>query len=449
MRQLILLLPSTLLLSGCIGDLIEWGCFFSEDEEHCYQAAAVQESNPDDCAKVVTERFEHSNPPRDKCYLMIAENTGDITVCDDIEGGPASYTREGCIQNAMQHHGPESCADAQDETACRTAYALNGRTCGFGFTYDRTAVQCREEVEEPQAPEEEPTEQTDTLSNAEKADILTIADAAKGKYIELLEADIAAETDPGRLAGLQAYRDFLSQAGQTMEDAQASYETLSKFRQLFIDSYDPANDIQHFDVAAELDPGLFDAMRERLFGAGEPLTGIAKENAEAEHSLTIYQRMLEQQADNDFLKKDRIDRLSETIVSEFRDTVTGNVVDPATELAENLAGSAFFAVTYVGDALESFRAEAEHQMFLGLARAYNRRRDALQEQFPDRSPDELHQLAVQQVRDEPYRDNTNTGVVKHGNILANPNCSDGNNPLCIQDDVWWTAMDKTYRYNNR
>jgi len=28
-----------------------------------------------------------SNPPKDKCYLMVAENTGDLSACDKIKGG--------------------------------------------------------------------------------------------------------------------------------------------------------------------------------------------------------------------------------------------------------------------------------------------------------------------------------------------------------------------------
>ncbi len=100
-------------LTGCdlIGGMVEFGCLFSSDSSHCYQSAAVQQSNPDLCEKIEGKGFSGgSNPPRDKCYLMIAQNTGDYEICSKIKGGPASYTKEECVTEiAGEKVDPKGC----------------------------------------------------------------------------------------------------------------------------------------------------------------------------------------------------------------------------------------------------------------------------------------------------------------------------------------------------
>lgn len=97
-------------LSGCLGELMGVLCDFFPDSDHCFQSAAVQKADPYGCEKIKGEGFKGSNPPRDKCYLMIAENTGDYSACDYIKGGPMSYTKEDCIfAAAVKHDDPKGC----------------------------------------------------------------------------------------------------------------------------------------------------------------------------------------------------------------------------------------------------------------------------------------------------------------------------------------------------
>jgi hypothetical protein len=113
MRRLLRLSPivlAPLLLTGCLGELMAVICDFVPDADHCYQTAAVQAGQVEECEKIKGEGFKGSNPPRDKCYLMIAENTGDYSACDQIRGGPMSYSREECILGAAEkHEDPEGC----------------------------------------------------------------------------------------------------------------------------------------------------------------------------------------------------------------------------------------------------------------------------------------------------------------------------------------------------
>ena len=102
-----------LTLSGCIG-VFDFVCNFAgEQDYHCYQWFAVHEEDPDDCNNIrQAEKFQDagSNPPKDKCYLMIAERTGDPSGCERIEGGLMSYTVQECIwRAAVTARNPEIC----------------------------------------------------------------------------------------------------------------------------------------------------------------------------------------------------------------------------------------------------------------------------------------------------------------------------------------------------
>ncbi len=437
----VLALPCTLLLCGCLGDVMEVFCEASPDSDHCYQAAAVQEAEPETCDQVSGKNFKGSNPPKDKCFLQIAENTGDPSVCDSIEGGFMSYSKEECLDGVFRNHTVDSCKDAEDQIKCRTAYAKKFGECGDGYAFDKKAQTCA-----IRPPKEEGSD--DAIESKVEGDLTTIADAAKGKYMELLEKAIDDETDPNKLAGLQAYKHFLDKGGEKWEQVNATVDTLKDLKRLFIDAYDPSMNIDRMSVDKILEKGLFDRIKERVFGADKP-TGLSAENAQAEDALTVYATMLKRQGEIDFLQKGRKDRIQETIISKAKDQATEKLKDTVKETVEGAAGTAFGAVTAVGDALQAFQDEAQKQMFLGLARAYDRRREALAQQHPNMDPEELHQLTVKQVKEDPYQDNTQLAVVKHGNLLENKDCQDDSNPLCIDSRVWWTAMDKTYVYNHK
>ena len=49
-------------------------CKWDPDSKHCYQAEAVNAWDPSICAKIDGKEFKQygSNPPKDKCYMMVA-----------------------------------------------------------------------------------------------------------------------------------------------------------------------------------------------------------------------------------------------------------------------------------------------------------------------------------------------------------------------------------------
>lgn len=439
MRRLSLLLAAspTLLLAGCLGDVMEIFCEGSPDSDHCYQAAAVQEGKPEDCANVKGEGFSGTNPPKDKCNLQIAENIGDPSVCDNIEGGFMSYSKEECLDAVFRNHTVDSCEKAEDQVKCRTAFAQRFGECGDGYFLSKKTNVCVKRGTTASGTD-------DDIESKVEGDLNTIKDAATGKYMELLENAIEAETDPSKLAGLQAYKEFLEKGGEQLENVGTSIDQLKELKKIFLDAYDPSMDVDKMPVNKILDPGLFDKIKGRLFGEDEPT-----ERSKADDALSVYEAMLKRQGEIDYLKKGKMDRLTEAITSNVKDKLTGDLTEKVTGIVENAAGPAFKAVTFVGDAVKSFQEEAQKEMFVGLAAAYNRQRDAIKASQPGLDAEELHKRTVLSVKENPYADNPNAGVVKYGNILENPDCQDGGNPLCIDDRVFWTAMDKAYVYTHK
>jgi hypothetical protein len=441
MKKFVLLIAPvcSLLLAGCLGDVMEIFCETGPDSDHCYQAAAVQESDPDVCNKVAGEGFTGTNPPKDKCFLQIAGNTGDPSVCDGVEGGFMSYSKDECLENAFKNHSVEDCMTAEDEMKCRATWAKNGRGCGGEYVWNAASGAC--EIKKDQPSETENPFETDAV----KEDLKTIGDAGKSGYTKLLDWDIEHETDPARKAGLEKYKEFLENAGEKIDEVSTTFDKLQELKKIFIDSYDPKDAIENMSASSILADGFFDRLKDKLVGSEAPT-----ERDKAEDALTVYEKMLEQQKDNDFLQQGRLTRVSDTLIGKAKDEATGKLKESVEDIAKTVAGDAFAVVGIVDHALTSFQEEAQKEMFVGLAAAYNRQRDGIAQAHPDWSGEQIHAATVVNVKANPYEDVPNSGFVKYGNILENGDCKDaGNNPLCIDNRVFWTALDKTYEHTHK
>ena len=90
-------------------------------------------------------------------------------------------------------------------------------------------------------------------------------------------------------------------------------------------------------------------------------------------------------------------------------------------------------------------------MFTGLIKAYNRRRNGLENQYPLKIKAEIHKLTVDNVEKFPYTD-VKTGVLiaKYLNLLANEDCTVewNKNPLYLDRHAFWVAMQKSYEEVN-
>lgn len=89
---------SLFLFAGCIDDVVGNIELFicdgleGNEADHCYQDAAIRMSNPEVCEDV------QRAAPKSKCYLLVAEKTGDLETCEDITPGFATYDKQQCYQ---------------------------------------------------------------------------------------------------------------------------------------------------------------------------------------------------------------------------------------------------------------------------------------------------------------------------------------------------------------
>lgn len=91
-----------------VGSVEKLWCSFiknSKKNDHCIQDAAVRANNPDRCDQIKAESFSdlEGPAPRDKCYMLIAGQTGDDSFCDRVEGGMISYSQEECYEAAAKY----------------------------------------------------------------------------------------------------------------------------------------------------------------------------------------------------------------------------------------------------------------------------------------------------------------------------------------------------------
>jgi hypothetical protein len=97
----------TFFLSSC-DSILAWiwqlMCTRAPDTDHCFQFTAIQSGSAASCARIKWTKFKWSwsNPPRDKCYLTVAQNKKDHTICKKIVWWPLSYTQDECIKWVWQ-----------------------------------------------------------------------------------------------------------------------------------------------------------------------------------------------------------------------------------------------------------------------------------------------------------------------------------------------------------
>lgn len=205
-------LAAVLLLPGCgLGDLISFTCMFMPDGDHCYQAAAVQNADDDECAKISGKGFKGSNPPRDKCYLQIAENTGDYEVCRKIQGGMMSYTQEECITNIA--------TDNEDLEGCKRLTGNDYGVCRESIALKATVGRLKEINEEVEAAKSEAGADPDDKDAQEKlkkllakqSSLFEVApDAVKGQFFKDSREEIMKEVEDDDVKSLIAkeFTDF-------------------------------------------------------------------------------------------------------------------------------------------------------------------------------------------------------------------------------------------------
>ena len=155
---IIMIIASSFLFAGCdiLGILLGTNCDLLPDSAHCYQAAGGQSGDSSNCDKIKPPaEFAKmgSNPPRDKCYMMIAENTGDYSYCKKMKGGYGSYEPSECISEiAAWNADPKGC-----KMLTGAAYNSCKEALGNALTPERMSKLDDELSETKKALEDDPT----------------------------------------------------------------------------------------------------------------------------------------------------------------------------------------------------------------------------------------------------------------------------------------------------
>ena len=454
-------LAMPILFSGCLAGINKWACSFFDDPDHCMQNMAIQSANPDDCAHIKGEDFASSgsNPPRDKCYKTIAENTGDASICDEIEGGMYSYTKEECIAStAVKNDDPGACMGLSGESKRNCLSQLSSKIYpGSVMEIDDQIDLLEKELAEN--PDENLAEQLAGLKQRRDDYLDVMSDDNKSEYEALTDPMnkkaaldfYSGEIDEKTKDTLVALNNSLREKGEQLSDKE--YKALSD---MLAYKNDPKNDIENMDDEEILKL----RWNEKLSKAGDALKFWKSNRTEKEkkydEQLLFYKRMLERQKaiDNGLSQQQQdMEREMKNLGKNLKDKVGNAALEVGKEMAfgellDLVDSPASTPVNMVLDeALKTVQEEAANAEFRGLTRAYNQ---GMEEELAKAGGDieKAHKAVTENLQQNPYMYEEKHRFAKYGNLIENNDC-DGKNPHCIDKEVFWKAMKKSYKYQNK
>jgi len=460
LEALSVVLVAVFSLSGCV-TINDWACQFFDNKDHCYQNAAVQDANSEICEKIKGEDFEGvgSNPPKDKCYKRIAENTGDLTACDKIEGGLYSYTKEECVKNtSIKHVLPGGCLslDGADKEECIDRIKDLVMPGEVMIMDDKI-----KDLEEALKDSEDPDKQAELEKlKQDREDALEVMDDDYKKRYESstdpMNKKISMEAFMGDIDNktkdtLIALNNKLREKGQKMTD-----EEYKAYKDLLAFKNNPENDVSNMD-SEEL---LKLRWNEKLGNFKEKFKfwkiNPTPREKKLDEQLLFYQRMLERQKaiEKGLNKKQQeFERHKKTLTDKIKGDVYDAVMDEAknqafgvlNDLVESDAAGPTSMI--LGEALDVVQAEMKGAEFRGLVDVYDR---GMAEELASNGGDveKAHQSVVDKLQANPYAYAEGSSFSKYTNLLENKDC-DGKNPHCINRHVFWKAMKKSYKYQNK
>lgn len=456
------LLTSTLFLSSCLWAITEIMCdlWWVENMDHCYQAAAIQEADDEWCEKIKWSDFSSmwSNPPKDKCYKLIAENTWDISSCDKIEWWYASYTKEECILNASKKHtNPSWCMMLSWAAKKECMDAVWPKlTVWEALDMDKAIEDLKKELKK--WPDKELEEQLKWLEKRKKDYVDTLPKDKKERYENL--------SDPlNKEIRLDSYRTWDKKTRDALlalnEAARKRWETIPRkeyeaIRDMLKWKNDPKNDIEQMDDDELLKPRRY----EKISKAKEALkfwkANPTEKEKKLDQQLLFYQRMLERQAAIDKWyteKQQEFNREYDNLKKKWEDTILWKINDKLKKEAfwDLLDGDdlAWKSAAILWEALDVVKEEAKNSEFRWLVNAYDK---WMAEELSNYNwnIEAAHEAVKKRLQEDPYYYEDKRVFSKYGNLIENQECwPKNNNPLCLNKDIFFKAMKKSYKYQNK
>lgn len=446
-------------ISGC--SLLGWlegnVCDVTPDSEHCFQGAAVDEGSADACAKVKQPaKFKDmgSNPPKDKCYLMVAENTGDLEACNKIAGGLMSYTREECILGAaVANENPSGCQMLSGGDRAQCVSKLGPLiTPEKVLDVDSQIEILNNELAKGSDPNME--KQLKGLQDKKNDMLAVMTDANKkeyGRQSDPLNKEIIGDWAVGTIDNVT--KNKLVDMNEKLKAAGAGLtkEQYVTFRDYYTFVNDPANNIEKMDDAALAKDKFGDKVKNVVDKLKFWKTNDTSEEKALDEQIRFYERMSERQAGIDkglSVREQGVEKVLEKVKDAAVDKAGDMVKDKAVEeIFGEVAGNTVGATTKVlGEAIDEVKEAAKSAEFRGLVNAYDK---GMEDELGKAGGNvELaHQRVVKSLMADPYSYAQGDSFAKYGNLIENKDC-DGSNPHCVNKTVFWKAMKKSYTYQH-
>ncbi|MDO8584171.1 MAG: hypothetical protein Q7R83_03265 [bacterium] len=457
--QLFLLASAALLLPGCnlVGDTEGLACLIAPDSSHCYQDMAVSSGDSSICERVhQPERFKASgsNPPQDKCYLMVAQNTNNLDACKKIKGGFMSYTQEECILTvSLEYENPAGCQQLSGAAKTRCVGELGPKmTPDKVLEIDNQIDILNAELKNGSDTDLE--KQLKGLQDRRNGILAVMTKENKVQYeiqSDPLNKEIIGDWAVGTFDSATKNQLIdLNQRlkGQGMGMTANQYTAVRDYLS-FIN--DPENDIEKMDDAAIVKNRFGENVQNTVDKFKIWKTKDTQDEKALDEQLRFYERMLErqkgieaklsvhQQGISDFVENIKekaqdkgVDVAKDKLIEHLFGEVTGSTVGMTTKVLE--------------EALNEVKAAAKSAEFRGLVKAYDNGMAEEVGRFGG-SVEKAHAEVVKKLSADPYAYANGNSFAKYGNLIENKEC-DGSNPHCLNKDVFWKAMKKSYTYQH-
>jgi hypothetical protein len=214
---------------------------------------------------------------------------------------------------------------------------------------------------------------------------------------------------------------------------------------------DPANDIEKMDDSQIVK----DRVGEKVGKAVDWLkfwnSKDTPQEKQLDQQLRFYQRMMERQVAIDeglSVKEMNLNNTAEAIAEKVKEKGADMAKEKIIgDLFGETAGAATKVTSAVlGEAINTVKKEAQSAEFRGLVKAYD---DGMSEELSKfgGNVDKAHAAVVKKISEDPYTYASGDSFAKYGNLIENKEC-DGTNPHCLNKDVFWKSMKKSYKYQN-
>ena len=213
----------------------------------------------------------------------------------------------------------------------------------------------------------------------------------------------------------------------------------------------PENNIETMDDAAIVK----DRLGEKVGNVIDKLkfwkTNDTAAEKQMDQQLRFYERMLERQKGIDE-GLTTVEMNYENTVEKIKEKAVEKVADETKDkLIEHIFGEATGLTTKVttavlGEAISEVQDAAKAEEFRGLVNAYNK---GMEEELGKAggNVDKASAEVVKKLMADPYTYASGDSFAKYGNLIENKDC-DGSNPHCLNKDVFWKAMKKSYKYQH-